>query len=118
MMRTPKDKRVADLVKNVKDFAVKPGYDAVVLASVHDDLHVVTSNNDLEKTVNVLVSSLVSTLDYANDSSIAIQVAALILQSANIAMNDNQVVAMRNTLARLDKEKAEAELPKSNLRLI
>lgn len=117
-MRMPKDKRVAELVKYVKDFAIKPGYDAVILASVNDDLHVATSNNDLEKTVNVLASSLVSTLDYANDSSLAIQVAALILQSANITMNDEQVVAMRNTLARLDKEKVNSELPESNLRLI
>lgn len=118
MMRTPKDKRVADLVKYVKDFANKTDYEAVVLANVKGILHIATTNSDIEDSLNSITTGLLSVLERADDTSANIQVAALILQSANIIMDDEQVAAMRNTLARLDKEKANSELPKSNLRLI
>ena len=117
-MRTPNDMHVSELVKHVKDFAANTGHHSVVLADVDDKLHIATTQVDMEHAINLVGTCLVNMIQRLDEPDIVIYVATTLLHSANITMNDNDVTAMRNTLARLQKEEIEKNLPKPNLRLI
>lgn len=118
MMRTPNDVHVSELVKHVKDFAAKTGHHSVVLADVDNKLHIATSQSDIEHAINLVGTCLASMLKRIDEPNIVIYAVAMLLHSANITMDINDVMTIRKTLTRLQQEELDRNLPKSNLRLI